>query len=165
MNQLVKVFFMLALLVCSSLISIESRALTIDTKAPLLNTKAINGTELNSTKLLTTKPIYLVFFDPYNAQILKQSQLLFKKYSKSMTFIALAPGINNNTGITQWAASDKGVEFPVVFDKDNKIFRAFDAWDQPTQILIGQGGKVKFYSQSPSADVQPAIESLLMGVQ
>jgi len=160
MSYFKKVSAVFITVVILSACSIKAFALEINSTAPLLQAIDVLGNKVDSEKLLKKKPVYLVFFDPYDPQVLKASQQLHDEFSKEISFIALAPAMNNNAGITQWAASSNNISYSVIFDEKNKLFRAFEGWQQPTQILIGQDGKVKFYSQQADAKIAAAIEKL-----
>lgn len=132
----------------------------VGSPAPVLVSENIKGEAINSAKILRHKALYLLFFDPYRPRGISRSLALYQQYKEQVEFIALAPAMNSTFATVTKATKALGIEYSVIFDDNHQVSRLFHAWHQPTQVLIGQDGKVKFYSQSATADIQPLMAEL-----
>ncbi len=65
---------------------------------------------------------------------------LYKKYSGSVEFIGVSLGVKDK--IDDFVESNH-LRFPIVYDEDNKIAKAFDAQIQ-TNILIDKHGTIVY---------------------
>ncbi|WP_281560221.1 redoxin domain-containing protein [Thalassomonas sp. RHCl1] len=144
--------------------AVAAAELESGSRAPVLYSENIKGEAVNSEEILKNKALYLLFFDPYRPRGISRSLALYQQYKEQIEFIALAPAMNSTLATVTKAANELGIDYPVVFDENHQISRLFHAWHQPTQVLIGQDGKVKFYSQS-AADIQPQMAALAFAGQ
>ncbi|WDE10802.1 peroxiredoxin family protein [Thalassomonas haliotis] len=140
--------------------AVSAGELEVGSQAPVLLSESIKGEPISSDRILRHKALYLLFFDPYRPRGISRSLALYQQYKQQVEFIALAPAMNSTFATVSKAAQALGINYPVIFDDNHQVSRLFNAWHQPTQILIGKDGKVKFYSQSSAADIQQAMAEL-----
>lgn len=99
------------------------------------------GAKHNITASIGTKPVILVFFEPYTGYGLAQANALFDTFNDDFTFYGIAPAMNSTAEIIANAAQQHQVTFPVFFDENNVISRQLKAWQHPSFIVFDSEGK------------------------
>ena len=141
--------------------SVSMASIETGEQAPRIVATDVSGIAVDTAQYLGKKPVYVLFFEQYVPNGLDKALQLHERYKNEVEFISLTPAMNNTVGVTQWVKESHKINFPVIFDEYNAEFRQFQAWQQPTQILIDSKGKVQFYSQNDQADIEAAIKALL----
>ncbi|GHG05432.1 peroxiredoxin family protein [Thalassotalea marina] len=88
-----------------------------------------------------TKPVILVFFEPYTGYGLAQANTLYADFNDDFTFYGIAPAMNSTADIVANAAQQHQVTFGVFFDENNVISRQLKAWQHPSFIVFDSEGK------------------------
>lgn len=104
-------------------------------------TSDVFGTKHNLADNSRTKPVILVFIEPYTGYGLAQANTLYADFSDGFSFYGIAPAMNSTAEIVANAARQHQVTFPVFFDENNVISRQLKAWQHPSFIVLDSEGK------------------------
>ncbi len=72
-----------------------------------------------------------------------QLNRLYEKYRKA-GFVLLGVNVDENPANAVGVSSKLGVQFPVLFDKDQRVSRLYDLSTMPSTVLIDRDGRVRF---------------------
>lgn len=121
--------------------------------APTFTAQSVNGGMIDTEKALKDKPLYLFFFNPYDPTGIAKVISAYQKHSDKVTFVGLAPAMNLNEQWLKTEAANYGINFPVILDQGNQLFRSFDAWQHPKYILIDKKGVMQYQGKNLQASV------------
>lgn len=116
----------------------------VNIAAPVLNFIDIENNTINGPHLLKTKPMYLFFFNPYDPTGIAEVNQAFVTYKDKIEFVGVTPAMNLNVPWLKAYVEDYGIQYSVVFDHDNQLFRQFDAWQHPKHILVDKKGLIHY---------------------
>jgi len=72
-----------------------------------------------------------------------QLNRLYEKYRKA-GFVLLGVNVDENPANAVGVSSKLGVQFPVLFDKDQRVSRLYDLSTMPSTVLIDRDGRVRY---------------------
>lgn len=85
---------------------------------------------------------------------------LHKKLGNRVEFIGINVGINERIeGVRQYVKSHE-INFPIIFDKERKIIKAFGVMGTPTHIVIDRKGVVRYRGTEAPVDMEKHIKEL-----
>lgn len=113
------------------------------TVAPQFSGKASDGKTYSLKTLQATKKPTLLYFIghtcPINADAVKYYNSIANAYKGKLNFVGVID--TDAAGYAAWQKKFKG-PYPVIFDPDLKIIKAFEAERSPWTILVGADGKI-----------------------
>lgn len=129
---------MLALAVASG---VFAQNLKVGSKAPAFSGKASDGKTYDN-KSLAAGPVLFYFIGhtcPVNALAVEHFNAIGKAYKGKARMIGVMDA--GKQEYTDWQKQFNG-QYPVIFDPEQKIIRAFKAERSPWAVLVGKDGKV-----------------------
>ncbi|MBI4825140.1 MAG: redoxin domain-containing protein [Nitrospirae bacterium] len=120
--------------------------IAVGEEAPDFILKSLTG-EFVSLNEYRGKIVVLVYWNPEQKRsflALKDGQYLFSNYKqKGVQVLSIIPESEDYTDARKILA-DNGIEFPVLIDKDRKVFGIYEVRVYPSTLIINKDGKVAY---------------------
>lgn len=112
--------------------------------APDFELKTVDGTTYKLSDL-KGKPVMLNFFATWCPPCKAEMPLLEETYTayKDQGFVILAVNLNEADVVVSSFQQKMGLTFPIVIDKSDAVFRAYDIVPLPTSYFIDKQGVVQ----------------------
>jgi peroxiredoxin len=121
------------------------RAATVDKPAPDFTLKSLSGKNVKLSEM-AGNVVMLNFWASWCGPCRKEMPLLndlHNKYKK-LGFTILGVNVEQEQKLAKSFLSDTPVNFPILFDKSNKVSKDYDVIAMPTTVMIDRNGKVRF---------------------
>lgn len=86
---------------------------------------------------------------------------LHKQVGNKIEFIGINVGINEKIETVKEYVKKYNLNFEVIFDKDQKIIKAFRVMGTPTHIIIDRKGVIRYRDSELPEDLGKHMEELL----
>ena len=154
------------LAVCAALATgAASTAVAADT-APDFTLKSRDGTNLRLSEL-RGQVVMINFWASWCGPCRQEMPLLdalFEQY-EPLGFTLLGVNVEQDTADAERLLKDAPVSFPVLYDPDNSVTKAYDVVAMPSTILVDRDGNMRFvhhgYKPGYEDDYQAQIRELI----
>ncbi|MFN3395683.1 MAG: TlpA family protein disulfide reductase [Thermodesulfovibrionales bacterium] len=142
---------------------ISAYAVDIGDKAPHFVATSLDGKKIDYSTFKGKKPLYLIFWAtwcPNCKREIPHVVNLHKKLGDNIEFIGVNIGINENLEAVTGYIKSYGINFPIIYDRDGKIIRAFGVMGTPTHIIIDRNGVVRYRDAEMPEDLDGHLKEL-----
>lgn len=132
---------------------------------PDFTVRGLDGKRFDISEYKEKKPVYLIFWAtwcPICKKELPKFKEMYKKYGRTIEFMAINPGINDSIKKMKIYIKKYKVPYPTAFDITHKITKMFRIFGTPTQVIIDINGTIR-YRDSTSPDNLGEHMNILFG--
>lgn len=126
-------------------LSLVAQAASLDKPAPDFTLKSLQGSNLKLSEQ-AGNVVLLNFWASWCGPCRKEMPLLndlHNKY-KPLGFTVLGVNVEEDTAPAKAFIGDRPVDFPILFDRTNKVSKLYDVIAMPTTVVIDRNGKMRF---------------------
>ena len=144
-------------------------AANIGQKMPAFEVTTLDGTVMESGKIIGNKPLFLVFWATWcpncKREIPNINQLSEEfgpkaRNGEGMEFLGVNVGVNDSLRKVRRYAKKYTMDYPIYFDKDSSLTKRFKVSGTPTVIIVDKSGTVRYRDVSPPEDLASHFEDL-----
>jgi len=135
------------LLCVFSSVSFNVWAVNVGEKAPDFNLTTLAGDSVKLNDYVGKTPVHLIFWATWCAACLKevpQIKILNREFAQRLPTLAINIGISDSIEKSKAYKSKHEIPYPIAFDSNNAVSKAFGVVATPTQIIIGRDGTVYY---------------------
>lgn len=147
----------------------NAEAAQVGEEAPDFTLKTLDGDEVSLDDITKAGGGYIVFFTTTCPHCIKEIPHLNElkaeagKQDKPLPIYGVNPGQPERS--VKRFVKQKDVKYPVLYDGDQQVARAYKIVGVPTIVGIGEDGKIKYYAHRMVKDLETAREVLEKGVE
>lgn len=147
------------------LLPLTSYAVEVGDKAPDFKVASLDSKRISYySDFKGNKPVYLIFWAtwcPICKSELPVWKNLHKQLGNKIEFIGINVGINEKAETVKEYVKKNTLNFTVIFDKEQKIIKAFGVMGTPTHIIIDRKGVIRYRDSKLPEDLGKHMEELL----
>ncbi len=137
-------------------------ATNIGEQIPAFEVTTLDGTVMDSSKIIGKKPLFLVFWATWcpncKREIPHINQLAEEFGPQSgktngMEFLGVNVGVNDSEKKVRRYAKKYTMDYPIFFDNDSSLTQRFHVSGTPTIIIVDKSGIVRYRDVSPPEDL------------
>ncbi len=140
-------------------------AVKVGEPAPDFSIETFAGEEMSLARSKGQKPLLVVFWTTWcpncQRELPKLAETFPQLHKQGLNVVAINAGINDSRDRARSFQKRYGLNFPLAFDEDFEISRAFGVWGVPTVFLIDTDGIVRFRRALIPKDLSAQVESLI----
>lgn len=121
------------------------QAASLDKPAPDFTLKSLTGANLKLSEQ-AGNVVLLNFWASWCGPCRKEMPLLNDLHNKyqSLGFTVLGVNVEEETAPAKSFIGERPVDFPILFDRNNKVSKLYDVVAMPTTVVIDRNGRMRF---------------------
>ena len=132
-------------------------------RAPAATLELLDGSKLDLSKVIGTRPVYLKFWATWCVPCREQMPHLeatFHKRGDQLAVYAVDVGVDDPIENVREFVAAKQLAVPVAIDRDGSVAQQYHLNVTPQHVLIDRSGVVRFVGHAVTPDLERAIEEV-----
>ncbi len=166
MKTIRKLFKTTSLTLCCLLLSMPAWTASVSNPAPNFTLKSLQGKNLKLSEM-AGNVVLINFWASWCGPCLQEMPLLNKIHNKyePLGFTVLGINVEQSSDNARAFLSDRGVDFPVLLDSENRVSQLYDVVAMPTTVVVDRDGNMRFlhkgYKPGDEAQYRKMVKKLL----
>ena len=134
--------------------------LAIGTRAPVIQVEDLDGTAVNLGQFIGRKPVVMEFWAHWCtvcAELEPRLRAAEQRYGASVEFLTVAVGVNQTVRSIRRHMEDHDVPGRMLFDKDGRATRAYDAPATSYIVILDRQGRVAYTGVGEDQNLAAAL--------
>jgi thiol-disulfide isomerase/thioredoxin len=165
-----RLVWMAAAALCTAVLAPRAAAaqdvgLALGTRAPALQMEDLDGKPVNLGQYIGKKPVVMEFWATWCsicAALQPRIDAAERRFGANVQFVTVAVGVNQTARSIRRHLTDHRVAGVLVFDKDGRATRAYEAPATSYIVVLDRQGRVAYTGSGEDQDLNAAIGKALV---